>query len=96
MQVTPELIDRLAHLSMLSFTEEEKLVLQSELEKMLGFINKLQEVDTTGVKPAMHIAGGIPFSRNDEVRGELPASLSFKNAPSHDDTYFKVPKVIKK
>lgn len=96
MQITAELIDRLAHLSMLSFDEKEKIQLQDELEKMLGFINKLQEVDVTGVKPVIHLSESTSFEREDTVKGELDQEDSFRNAPLRKGDFFGVPKVIKK
>ncbi|MCO6496235.1 MAG: Asp-tRNA(Asn)/Glu-tRNA(Gln) amidotransferase subunit GatC [Chitinophagaceae bacterium] len=96
MQLTLEQMDRLADMSMLSFTAEEKAEMLLELEQMLGFIDKVKELDTTGVAPVLRMSGDMPFAREDEVKGELSHEESFKNAPSHDGTYFKVPKVIKK
>lgn len=96
MEISLDLVDRLAHLSMLSFSEEEKRTLQSELAKMIGFINKLEEADTSGVEPLLHINGGKKILRKDEVTGEVSMKDAFLNAQDHNDQFFKVPKVIKK
>ena len=96
MEITEELIDKLAHLSMLSFSAEEKIQLQEELEKMIGFINKLEEVDTTGVEPLIHISEEINQMRPDIVVGEISKENAFKNASFHNKDFFMVPKVIKK
>ena len=56
MQVDDALIEKLAELSMLTFNAEEKKEIKSDLEKMIGFIDKLQELDTTGVEPLMHMS----------------------------------------
>lgn len=96
MEISVELIDRLSHLSMLTFSDDEKLRLKGELEKMMDFINKLEEVDTEGVNPLLHITAGSNLERKDEIAGELSRESAFENAPLHNDQFFLVPKVIKK
>lgn len=96
MDVNDALIDKLAHLSRLEFAKEEKQEIKKELEQMIGFIDKLNELDTTGVEPLLHMSGNINIFRKDEVKGEIGKEGVFKNAPLHDGQFFKVPKVIKK
>lgn len=96
MNVDDALIDKLAHLSRLEFSEEEKQDIRTDLAKMISFIDKLNELDTTGVPPLLHLSGHTDVLRRDEVRGEISREEVFKNAPAHDGNFFKVPKVIKK
>lgn len=96
MQVDDALIEKLAHLSMLRFNEAEKEEIKSDLQKMIGFIDKLQELDTTGIEPLMHMSDEVNVLRSDEVGNMLPRKKALQNAPHHDEAYFKVPKVIKK
>lgn len=96
MNVNDALIDKLAHLSRLEFSLDEKEEIKNDLEKMIGFIDKLNELDTTGVEPLLHMSENINVFRKDEVKGEISKEDVFRNAPSHDDNFFKVPKVIKK
>jgi len=96
MIVDDALINKLAHLSRLEFDEEEKDVIKTDLEKMIGFIDKLNELDTTGVAPLLHMTDNVNVFRNDAVKGEISRKDVFRNAPLHDDEFFKVPKVIKK
>ena len=96
MIVTDALIDKLAHLSRLELKEGEKHEMKIELEKMIGFIDKLNELDTTGVEPLLHMSENVDIFRKDEVSGQITKEDVFKNAPLHDDSFFKVPKVIKK
>jgi aspartyl-tRNA(Asn)/glutamyl-tRNA(Gln) amidotransferase subunit C len=63
---------------------------------MIGFIDKLKELDTTGVEPLMHMTNNIDILRNDEPGGMMSREEALKNAPLHDCIYFKVPKAIKK
>lgn len=96
MDVNDALIDKLAHLSRLEFAESEKQEIKSDLEKMIGFFDKLNELDTTGVEPLLHMSENINIFRHDEVKGQISREEAFRNAPVHDDQFFKVPKVIKK
>ncbi len=96
MDVNDALIEKLANLSRLEFGEEEKAEIKNSLQEMIGFIDKLNELDTTGVEPLLHMSGNVNIFRKDEVKGEINREEVFKNAPLHDDGFFKVPKVIKK
>jgi aspartyl-tRNA(Asn)/glutamyl-tRNA(Gln) amidotransferase subunit C len=96
MNVNDALIEKLANLSRLEFNEEEKEEIKNDLEKMIGFIEKLNELDTAGVEPLLHMSDNVNVFRKDIVNGQLSRKDVFKNAPLHDDEFFKVPKVIKK
>ena len=96
MNVNDALIEKLAHLSRLEFSEEEKEDIKNDLEKMIGFIDKLNELDTTGVEPLLHVSENINIFREDKVNGEISREDVFRNAPLHNGDFFKVPKVIKK
>jgi len=96
MNIDDQLIDNLAQLSRLEFNDEEKVEIKSDLGKMLGFIDKLNELDTTGIDPLLHMTENVNIFRIDKVEGEISRNDVFKNAPLHNDEFFKVPKVIKK
>ncbi|WP_207492566.1 Asp-tRNA(Asn)/Glu-tRNA(Gln) amidotransferase subunit GatC [Aridibaculum aurantiacum] len=96
MEVTNELVDHLAHLSRLTIQPHEKEAVRTDLEKMISFIEKLQEVDTTGVEPLMFMSDEVNVLRDDEVKGSVPREVAMLNAPTTDGVFFKVPKVIKK
>jgi aspartyl-tRNA(Asn)/glutamyl-tRNA(Gln) amidotransferase subunit C len=96
MDINDALIDKLAHLSRLEFKDDEKQEIRKELEQMIGFFDKLNELDTTGVEPLSHMSDNVNVFRKDEVKGELKRKDVFKNAPLHDDQFFKVTKDIKK
>ena len=96
MELTTQLIDNLANLSRLRFTEEEKAEIKNDLQRMIAFVEKLQEVDTTGTAPLLHMTDAINVYREDMVKGSIPREEAMKNAPETDGTFFKVPKVIKK
>jgi len=96
MEVTTELIDNLANLARLEFAPEEKAGIKADLQRMIAFVEKLQEADTTGVEPLLHMGDAMNVYRSDEVNGSMQKQTALANAPAANTDYFKVPKVIKK
>jgi aspartyl-tRNA(Asn)/glutamyl-tRNA(Gln) amidotransferase subunit C len=96
MEVTDAMIDKLAHLARLRFNESEKESVRKDLQRMIAFVEKLNELDLEGVEPLLHMSDEVNVLREDEVKGSISREEALKNAPSHDDQFFKVPKVIKK
>ena len=96
MEVNDALVDKLAHLARLKFNEEEKQEIKTDLQRMIIFVEKLNELDLENVEPLLHVSGEINVLREDEVGGSISRSEALKNAPLHDEQFFKVPKVIKK
>jgi aspartyl-tRNA(Asn)/glutamyl-tRNA(Gln) amidotransferase subunit C len=96
MEVTKELVEKLAHLARLNFTEDEKTEIREDLSKMIDFVDKLNEVDTTGVEPMIHMSREVNILREDEVAGSVSRENALKNAPATTGEFFTVPKVIKK
>ena len=96
MEVNDLLIDNLAKLSHLNFSEQEKKEIRADLQEMISFIEKLKEVNTDGVVPLLHMSNNVNMLREDVVQGSVSREEALKNAPETDGTFFKVPKVIKK
>lgn len=96
MEVNDELVDKLANLARLQFSDAEKQSVKSDLQKMIQFVEKLNELDTTGIEPLLHMGDGVNVLRNDEVKGSIERGEALKNAPMQDGVFFKVPKVIKR
>ena len=96
MEVNDELVDKLAHLARLNFEDAEKEEIKLDLQRMIAFVEKLNEVDVSGVEPLLHLTGNVNVLREDEVKDSISLEEALKNAPAHDDKFFKVPKVIKK
>ena len=96
MNVNDELVDKIANLARLEFNAEEKEGIKSDLQQMIGFIDKLNELDTTGVEPLLHMSENTNVLREDEITGTISRVEAFLNAPLHDEQFFKVPKVIRK
>ncbi len=96
MEVNKDTIEKLAKLSRLHFSEEEKLEIQADLQKMIHFVDKLNTLDTTGLEPVLHMGTEVNMLREDEVRGSVSAEEALLNAPGKKDHFFTVPKVIRK
>jgi len=95
MKVDRALVDRLAQLSRLEFNEQEKIDIEQDLQKILSFMEQLNEIDTEGIEPLVYINEQVNVFREDVVVQTLEKGELLKNAPIHDENYFKVPKVIK-
>jgi len=87
-------IEKLASLSKLSFTKEELDLISKDMSKMVNFINQLDEIDTEGVEPLIHVNEGFNNWREDEIREMLDQKEALSNSPIKDSTYFKLPKVL--
>jgi aspartyl-tRNA(Asn)/glutamyl-tRNA(Gln) amidotransferase subunit C len=96
MEVNDAMIDKLAHLARLKFDEAEKQEIKTDLQRMIVFVEKLNELDLDGVEPLLHMSDEVNVLREDEINGSVSRLEALKNAPSHDEQFFKVPKVIKK
>ena len=96
MEVNDALVDKLANLARLQFDDTEKEGIKNDLQRMIQFVEKLNELDTTGVPPMLHMSDNINVLREDEVKGSINSEEGLSNAPLHDQQFFKVPKVIKK
>lgn len=96
MQVDDALIDKLSRLAMLQFSDAEREEIRSDLQKMIGFVDKLKELDTSGVEPLLHMSTNADILRDDLPGHMISREEALQNAALHDDQFFKVPKVIRK
>jgi aspartyl-tRNA(Asn)/glutamyl-tRNA(Gln) amidotransferase subunit C len=96
MEVNDALVEKLAHLSRLQFDEAEKQEIKTDLQRMIAFVEKLDELNLDGVEPLLHMSDEVNVLREDIVKGSVSREEALKNAPLHDEQFFKVPKVIKK
>ena len=96
MEVNDILVNNLANLARLQFNDVEKEMIKKDLEQMIGFVDKLKELDTTGVEPLLHMSDVVNVLREDKIQGSSSREEALKNAPDSDGSYFRIPKVIKK
>ena len=84
----------LAHLSRLEFDETREKQMLGDLNNILDFVAQLENVDTTGVEPLIHLSHEINVLRDDEARNTVSHQDGLRNAPRKDSDYFRVPKVL--
>ncbi|MDX2172215.1 MAG: Asp-tRNA(Asn)/Glu-tRNA(Gln) amidotransferase subunit GatC [Bacteroidota bacterium] len=87
-------VDEVAHLARLEFNDDSKTQILNDMNRMLGFIDKLNELDTSNIEPLIYMTEEKNILRNDEPKITLTHKDALKNAPRKDSDYFKVPKVI--
>lgn len=94
MIVNDALVEKLAHLSRLQFDDSEKTSIKNDLQNMIAFVEKLNELNLDGIEPLLFMSEEENVFREDEVKGSVSREEALQNAPLHDDQFFKVPKVI--
>jgi aspartyl-tRNA(Asn)/glutamyl-tRNA(Gln) amidotransferase subunit C len=94
MEISAAIFDHTAHLARLSFSETEKEPLRREMQKMVSFFEKLNELDTTGTEPLVFVSGVIQATRPDVAAAGTERSKVLQNAPGSDGVFVRVPKVI--
>lgn len=87
-------VDEIAHLARLEFNNEAKEEILNSMNRMLGFIDKLNELNTDNVEPLIYMTQEHNILREDEPEISVTQKEALKNAPKKDSDYFKVPKVI--
>jgi aspartyl-tRNA(Asn)/glutamyl-tRNA(Gln) amidotransferase subunit C len=83
-----------AHLARLSLSADEEQTIGRQLSNILGYIEKLNEVDVTGVEPMAHAFPLVNVTRADEVRPSLTNEEALRNAPATANGLFIVPKIV--
>lgn len=96
MELNAKTIEKLANLAKLEFNPEELKAIHQDLEQMIGFVEKLNEIDTTGIAPLTHIGTHANRLREDAVQGSVDKDTALKNAPASTGDFFTVPKMLKK
>ena len=94
--VNDDLIDRLSHLARLEFNGNEKAEIKNDLENILSFITKLDELGTDGIEPLVYVNEDVNILRKDVREQIITKQEALKSAPQHDSDYFKTPKVLQK
>ncbi len=89
-------VDRIAGLARLEFDVASRAEIKADLDRVLEFVEQLNEVDTDGVEPLIYVNDEADTLREDEVNYMIPQKEALKNAPQKDSDYIKVPKVLGK
>lgn len=96
MEITDELIDHIAHLARLSFKGEDKDAIKNDMNNIIDFMGKLNEIDTDHVEPLVFMSDGINVLREDIAQQSITHEEALRNAPKKDSDYFRIPKVLDK
>ncbi|MFD2164280.1 Asp-tRNA(Asn)/Glu-tRNA(Gln) amidotransferase subunit GatC [Paradesertivirga mongoliensis] len=96
MNIDNETIAKMAHLARLDVNPNEQASLLKDMNNILHFMEKLNELDTSTVEPLIYLTDEVNVFREDEVQTEVSPADALKNAPMQDGTYFQVAKVIDK
>ena len=94
MKIDKDTVDKIAHLARLEVTDTEREELRGDMAKILDFMEKLNEVDTAGIKPLVYMTDTVNNLREDVLKQVITHEEALQNAPKHDADYFKVAKVI--
>lgn len=94
MAVTKKDVEKIAELARLKFTDIELENFTPQMNEILSYMDKLNELDTENVNPLSHPVEQTNVFRDDELKPSISTENALKNAPSKDEHHFKVPKVI--
>jgi len=94
MKIDKETLNKIAHLARLEFDEKDADKMMQDMTNMVNFVEKLNELDTTGVEPLTTMSHEINALREDKVMPHLDHNEALRNAPKKDADFFRVPKVI--
>jgi aspartyl-tRNA(Asn)/glutamyl-tRNA(Gln) amidotransferase subunit C len=94
MTIDEDAVDKIAHLARLELNGDEKREMIQDMNKILGFMDKLNELNTTGVEPLVYMTNEVNGLRGDVVKQEITHEEAMLNAPKTDGEYFLVAKVI--
>lgn len=95
-KVDKETVHKIASLSKLKFDDEEFERIANDLNRMLDFVEKLEELDTNGVEPLIYMTDEHNILRSDATNHRITHEEALKNAPEKDSDFIRVPKVLDK
>jgi aspartyl-tRNA(Asn)/glutamyl-tRNA(Gln) amidotransferase subunit C len=94
MKIAKEEIEHIAILARLYLSKEEKEIFGSQLSKILDYMEKLNELDTSDVDPTSHVLSLNNVMREDIFKDSISKEDALINAPDHTKRFFRVPKII--
>lgn len=96
MTIDKDTVEKVAHLARLELNETEKEEMIKDMSKILDFMAKLNELDTSGIEPLVYMTDDANVLREDVIKQQITHEEALQNAPKHDENYFLVAKVIEK
>jgi len=94
MKITREEVEHVARLSRLALEESQIAALTGQMDQLLGYVEKLNELNTEGIVPTAHAVPMENAFRADEVKPSIGLERALLNAPQSEASCFVVPKVI--
>jgi len=94
MKITRAEVEHVARLARLALSDEELDTFTGQMDAILAYVDKLNELDTAGIVPTSHAVPMENAFRADEVKSALGVDNALANAPEHAESFFRVPKVI--
>ncbi|PQJ33258.1 asparaginyl/glutamyl-tRNA amidotransferase subunit C [Salinibacter sp. 10B] len=94
MALSREDVRHVAELARLQFSDEEEARMAEEMSQILDYVEKLDELDTSGVPPMSHVLDVTNVFREDEIEARIDQEQALEPAPEADGEYFQVPQVI--
>lgn len=96
MKINDELVQHIAHLARLEFEGDELNEIKGDMSKIIGFMDKLSELDTENVEPLIFMTDKVNVLRDDKPERTLTSEDALRNAPKKDSDYFRISKVLNK
>ena len=96
MKINDDLVQHIAHLARLEFQGEDLKAIKGDMQNIIGFMDKLSELDTDEVEPLIFMSDEVNVLREDVVEKTVTSEEALKNAPKKDSDYFRIPKVLDK
>ena len=93
-RMTEDRVRQVARLARIQLSDGEVAEFTGQIESVLEYVGKLNELDTEGVEPMAHALPVCNVLRDDEPRPSLPPEQAVREAPDRDGTFFRVPKVL--
>jgi len=94
MKITREEVEKIALLARLELTEQEAETFTGQMDAILAYVDKLNELNTDGIVPTAHAVPVENAFRMDEVKESIGIENALANAPKREGNFFRVPKVI--
>ena len=94
MSISRDEVRHVAELARLNFSDEEEAKMAEEMSQILDYVEKLNELDTSGVPPMSHVLDVTNVFREDEIESRIDQEQALEPAPESDGAHFQVPQVV--
>jgi len=92
--LSEEEVEHIAWLARIELSEEEKKLFTQQFNTIIDYFRVIDEADTEGVEPTLHVIDLTNVFREDDVEGSMPTDMALANAPRKERGYFKAPKIV--